>query len=949
MSNNIIYALETIDSNKGFSGRADICASEGQLSARFNGGEDSYLLRFELPEKYLAAGVQARLYLEGWEELRYAAVGYSEAPHYRHIKASNIRQGAWIDFGFTHQDVIWKLQNGMAAQGDVEIGDVRIFIKGKPSAQGATLRISGLAVLRESKFTATALPRQPLDKRLLETLYGYLRKGFREYESNAKVFIETGKCPMPGGKLLDWPTAGLKPDALESVNTFRFAWHGLHPVINLLLSAEQTGAVAPVFAARALVDTWLDQSYYVPDDDTKFTWYDHGTAERLLAFILMWAKAIEFGLDERFMQRLGEAILSHARLLHSEAFYAYHQPDRYHNHAWFQDAALTAVALAFPSYGESSRWLTNAISRFEDQLDKLIVRDGGFAIFVENSIGYHHGVQRLAELVGALVELSGKTTEIPTVAKELIAWSDFLRYPDGRVPAQGDTFRLPARTGAEIRRGIAWSHPGCTVLPEAGYAVIKGNHDGKPWMLCLFNTSLSKTHKHEDNLSITFWFDGIEWLIDPSFYSHEYAEATSSYLRSAEAHNVVISEAAGYSIEPGRAQLTDISSGNTYGVVAKSFCVEGFEVQRSISYCADDLMLSFRDAALPLDGKTLAAARLNYIFGENVCCDLQKAGFVLSHPDSMYRLAFDFDGEVSVTSLKTCTGLGFMQVCEVGGAVVSFGESNHLGWKLSTQGDSGQGEEGRSSEACGISASGSKLGKVLLIGSCVSRDALSLIECAEIKYYARTGFISLASSPVVLDESLLDFEGVGNFERRMILSDFDKRAVEDVDNGDFDVVILDFIDERFDVSEVLGGGFVTRSNYLVQSGLLSALDEKVHKRFSLDEAWERACFKVLAKLRVHQRPVILHKAWWAESFYNHDVGCVQRFASDQLAVVQKYNQLLARYYDVVERNFPGLIVVEVSKELLFSDYAHKWGRDYFHYGAGYYKELAGKIVRSLGV
>ncbi|WJH56519.1 hypothetical protein FE254_10170 [Ectopseudomonas guguanensis] len=947
MSNNIIYALESIDSSKGFNGRADICVSEGQLSARFNGDEDSYLLRFELPEKYLAAGVQARLYLEGWQELHYAAVGYTEAPHYRHIKASNMRQGAWIEFGFTHQDVIWKLQNGMAAQGDAEIGDIRLFIKGRPSALGATLRISGLAVLRESKFSATALPRQPLDKRLLETLYGYLRKGFRDYESSAKAFMDTGKCPMPGGKLLDWPPAGLKPDALESVNTFRFAWHGLHPVINLLLSAEQTGAVAPVFAARALVDNWLDQSYYVPDEDAKFTWYDHGTAERLLAFILMWAKAVVFGLDERFMQRLGEAILSHARLLHSEAFYAYHQPDRYHNHAWFQDAALAAVALALPSYGESSQWLANAISRFEDQLDKLIVRDGGFAIFVENSIGYHHGVQRLAELVGALVELSGKPTEIPAVAKELIAWSDFLRYPDGRVPAQGDTFRLPARTGAEIRRGIAWSHPGCTVLPKAGYAVVKGNHDGKPWMLCLFNTSLSKTHKHEDNLSITFWFDGIEWLIDPSFYSHEYAEVTSSYLRSAKAHNVIVSDAAGYSIEPGRAQLTDISSGNIYGVVATSLCVEGLEMRRSVSYRADDSALGFQDAVLPLDGEAPAAARLNYVFGENVCCETQKTGFVLSHPDSIYRLAFDFDGEVSVTSLKTCAGLGFMQACEVGGAVVSCGESNHLGWKLSLQGDSGQREVRRSSKEHGISTSASKLGKVLLIGSCVTRDALSLIECEEIKYYARTGLISLASPPVLLDENLFNFEGVGNFERRMILSDFDKRAVKDINCGDFDVVILDFIDERFDVSEVSGGGFVTRSNYLIQSGLLSALDERVHKRFTLDETWEHACINLLGKLRARNYPVILHKAWWAESFYNHDAGVVQRFASDQLAVVQKYNKLLARYYDVVERNYPGLMVVEVSRDLLFSDYAHKWGRDYFHYGVGYYKELAEKICRLL--
>lgn len=943
MSDNFVYALETIESSSGFSGRAEICVAEGLLSAKFNGDEDCYLLRFELPEQYLATGVRVKLCLEGWEEIRYAAVGYTQAPDYRHIKASNIRQNAWIDFGFTHADVIWKLQNCVAVEGAVDIADIRFFIKGKPSAQGAFLKIASLAVLGGAE--SADLPRQPLDEHLLETLYSYLFKGFREYENNTKAFMETGKCPMPGGKLLDWPSAALKPSALESVNTFRFAWQGLHLVINLLLSAKKTGLVAPVFAARSLVDNWLDKSYYQPDEDIKFTWYDHGTAERLLAFILMWDKAIEFGFDQRFMQRLGEAIVSHARLLHSEAFYAYHQPDRYHNHAWFQDAALTAAALAFPSHCESQCWLSNAISRFEDQLDKLIVRDNGFAVFVENSIGYHHGVQRLAELVGALVELSGQTTEIPTVAKELIAWSDFLRYPDGRVPAQGDTFRLPPRVGADLRRGAAWSDPACTVLPKAGYAVFKGNYDDKPWMLCLFNTSLSKTHKHEDNLSITLWFDGIEWLIDPSFYSHEYAESTSSYLRSAKAHNMVFSDVFNYSIEPGKAELAATYTKDNFEVVAKSYCVEGLELQRRISGGVDGLLLNFQDTVLALDGRASSTVEVNYIFGESVSFESLERGFVLSHPDSIYKLVFDFDGEVTITSVPSQAGVGFMQAHEVIGAVVEFCEGSHINWQLSVPGVKDQGQEvDHTNKQAAVNASESALGKVLLIGSCVTRDALSLLACEEIQYYARTGFISLASNPVRLEEDLLVLQDVGSFERRMIFSDFDKRAIKDIERGYFDIVILDFIDERFDVSEVLGGVFVTRSNYLIQSGLLNTLDERIHKRFTLDEIWEQACIKLLDRLRTQKCAVILHKAWWAEDFFNHDSGVVERFSDDQLSVVHKYNKLLARYYDVVESNFPEVTVVEVSKELLYSDFAHKWGRDYFHYGAGYYKELANKIA-----
>lgn len=634
MSNNIVYELNSVVSAEGFSGRAAICANDGFLTASFTGSEDSYVLGFELPAKQLGAGVQARVLLDGWREIRYVAIGYASSAGYQHIKASNIRQEAWVDFGFTHQDIIWKLQNGMAPLNDVELEEIRVFIKGTPSDTGAKLKVARLAVL--GRITEDALPIQPVDSRLLNTLYSYLRGSFREYEGQTKAFMETGTCPMPGGKLLKWPVAAIKPEDLDSVNTFRFAWHGQHPAINLLLWADQSGELGPVFAARTLVDNWLEHSYFNPDDDAKFAWYDHGTAERLLAFILLWAKGVELGFDQRFMQRLGTAILSHARLLHSEAFYAYHQPDRYHNHAWFQDAALVAVALAFPAYNESAEWLANAISRFEDQLDKLIVRDGGFAIFVENSIGYHHGVQRLAELVGALVKLSGQNTEIPTIASELVAWSDFLRYPDGRAPAQGDTFRLLPRTGVDIRRGKPWDKPGCTVLPKAGYAVVKGNHDGKPWMLCLFNTSLSRTHKHEDNLSITFWFDGVEWLIDPSFYSHEYDESIPGYLRSAEAHNTISLERRRYS------KLTEIAEtrgfddeGGGFEVSAVMSAYEGVTAFRYLTGRIDCLEVFFEDR-ISMPEESSCPARVSFRFSEDVSLEICEGGFNLRHPDSEY-------------------------------------------------------------------------------------------------------------------------------------------------------------------------------------------------------------------------------------------------------------------------------------------------------------------------
>src|SRR5690606_38794842 len=242
-------------------------------------------------------------------------------------------------------------------------------------AEGALLEVAGLSVVNESN-TINLPDTRLLPDSLLDVLYRYLKRSFRDYDHNAREFMQTGKCPMPGKKMLDWDVGATKPEGLESVNTYRFSWHGLHPAINLLLHARETGEIGSVIAAKTFIDNWLEQSFYTPDQDSKFAWYDHGVAERLLALIIMWAKGVELKLDRRFMQRLAVAIVKHARLLNSEAFYAYHQPLRYHNHAWFQDAALIAAAIAFAEHEEANGWLENAISRFEDQLDNLIVRDG---------------------------------------------------------------------------------------------------------------------------------------------------------------------------------------------------------------------------------------------------------------------------------------------------------------------------------------------------------------------------------------------------------------------------------------------------------------------------------------------------------------------------------------------------------------------------------------------
>jgi hypothetical protein len=698
-------------------------ASKGEfIQVGFQGGQGTYQVRLNMSESFLANGIGARFRLGGWESLRYVAIGYMHEKKFRHVKIANAAREKWIDFSIGHQDIAFGLQNDWQQPPAAKIVDIQIYISGTPNDGGAWLDIDSCWVWHEAEFSplwVTGLRTAvPVPASLQDIIYGYWKKQFRISDIQAKAFMEEGSCPLYGEVGLAWPPGASLPPELSTVGTYRFSWHSLHPAIILMAHARNSGESAPLFAAREMVTDWLERSYFQPDGDKKFAWYDHGTAERLLAMVQMWSIGLERRFDYRFMTRLRTAIYRHGQLLASELFYASHQLSRYHNHAWFQDIALMAASLAMKDFPCAEHWLETSISRLTDQLEQLIVRDSGYAVFMENSIGYHCGVQRLVEFAGELVMLAGKESIIPAIGKELPRFSQFFHYPARSAPAQGDTFRLNNGRGDEIQRLKPYRDPACTVLPKAGYAIVKGNHDDGPFMLSVLATSLCRTHKHEDNLSVTLFFDGLEWLIDPSFYSHEYKAPLPAYLRSAAAHNCLAMPGRGYSIDPGLAQIDGSSDGTNFVIKGQHRAYENVLIQREIRGSIDRLELQIVDRAIAhmsdatgnglqrygvwpfprapqahTPGAAGSDLRLLLHCGDGIDARLQGNELHLTHPDSEYLLEISMPnekctlhyGELGETTIRGVTGLGFMQQANIYTLECEVPFETDLRWALSVK------------------------------------------------------------------------------------------------------------------------------------------------------------------------------------------------------------------------------------------------------------------------
>lgn len=667
--------------------------------------QGAYQLRFSAGRSFLSNALGVRLNVSGWSELSYIAVGFTIDGKFAHVKIPHVIQGQWCSYSFSFLDLEYLIQNRWVETKPCFISECRVFVKGTPEQGGGKIALSEVALWLEAEDKgAEVLAGATEELQLVDTIYSYWRKCFKNYVHQVESFFSQGSFPAYGDVNLAWDIVAQKPFELADVNTYRFSWHALHSVSMNLLRYDDTGQVSYLCAAREFVNNWLDSSFFTPDKDQKYAWYDHGTAERVLVLLVMLQIGLRQGFDARFNARVIFALYKHASLLNSEAFYASHQIERYHNHAWFQDIALMAVAISLKHIEISNSWLSKGLERLNDQLIHLIHRESGYAVFVENSIGYHQGVQRLVGFAGQLESLAGRGCAISNIADELDAWSKGFRYPDGRFPAQGDTFRRanPASREALEQPG-SWTRQ-VIKLPQAGYAVLKGGDINTPWMFGLLATNLNSTHKHEDDLSFFLWLDGVEWLLDPSFMSHEYKDEIPAYLRSAKAHNMLHIEGVEYCYQsrPGRVLMNITESFDndlSLSIDGHNRSCSGYEITRHLVCteikglprlnCVDRFLnLSATNEIRAVEQERLGILTFHLGDGVQICSTIKQGAQTLvelSHPASAKRLILGIGlenepAEWEVEVEASVCGLGFMEYVETQALRVRVPNSTDCSW-----------------------------------------------------------------------------------------------------------------------------------------------------------------------------------------------------------------------------------------------------------------------------
>jgi hypothetical protein len=159
------------------------------------------------------------------------------------------------------------------------------------------------------------------------------------------------------------------------------------------------------------------------------------------------------------------------------------------------------------------------------------------------------------------------------------------------------------------------------------------------------------------------------------------------------------------------------------------------------------------------------------------------------------------------------------------------------------------------------------------------------------------------------------------WQQRMVSFDLEKKLPALLQRNDFDVLLLDLIDERFPVMLFEGVPVTGSSEFGQGYGDIRSLrqmkaDDPV--RLHLWKQGVRALLQCVSPERI-----ILNKVYWA---LRNSEG---EMLPNQVRIIANNNRLhlMYRYLSSID----GLKVIEYAPELLIADPGHKWGNSPYHY------------------
>lgn len=220
---------------------------------------------------------------------------------------------------------------------------------------------------------------------------------------------------------------------------------------------------------------------------------------------------------------------------------------------------------------------------------------------------------------------------------------------------------------------------------------------------------------------------------------------------------------------------------------------------------------------------------------------------------------------------------------------------------------------------------------ILIFGSCVTRDAFTFDKVDAFKlvrYFARSSLATAFDSTKVEDSYTEQLKSP--FQRKIVHADFCKEFTDEFVGRQYNYLILDFIDDRYDLFKFDDGGKVLLTAELKQTDFLKRNHNKgrVVSGWSEEwfQEWQRGCLEFIKKAQKYDLlpKILLNKVYWTPQLTHGEVFY------DEAKVIQA-NEFLERQYRFIEQFLDKNNTLNYTPDVLYANKEHMWGLSPFHY------------------
>lgn len=358
--------------------------------------------------------------------------------------------------------------------------------------------------------------------------------------------------------------------------------HQFFPLLALAFTG--TGNVKYTVALSRFIHSWCDQN--VPETGVN---YISGLEIGLRCISWIFAEKILRGteaLDSKTLERLHRNIWAQARHLHE--YLPYTEKTGRNNHLIGEAASLAYIALSYPEFTDSEKWLETALFALWPALDEQVTADG---MHFEGSFGYHVFVAEFILILFSEMKMQRRPVpaKCQTMLEKMADAVARMRQPDGSLPNINDNdggYALPLPLGPAERAGCLltaaaalyqrpdfkaasatpWNLYGfllfgedgtmdyrvvpdypfaphrLAVLKNAGLAMLRGGDGDAAFIKNNPDPFPHSGHNHADLLSVLLTLGGRPVLVDAGTFRYSADRGYRNALRGTQAHNTITAD-----------------------------------------------------------------------------------------------------------------------------------------------------------------------------------------------------------------------------------------------------------------------------------------------------------------------------------------------------------------------------------------------------------------------